>query len=154
MRLLVTTIAISLFSFSAFSAEYVAKKFSYSDSGRDGMAQNYYSCDFAETALRTHLTTLGAIDVKVHCSGGIDFGRYMPINLDSTFKVTALTDPSSAKIENVIIKSSASRDTPCFFNTKLLNQLVKSFPNVYVDSKNASCFDNRSSWKYVLRIAQ
>lgn len=153
MRLLCFLMAICLFSFNAFSTEYVSKSFSYSDSGRDGNSTNYYSCDYAESALRTHLQTLGAIDINVSCSGGIEFGRFLPVNLESNFKVTALTDPSTAKIESVTIKSVRRGDSPCFFNTKLLNKLVKNFPNVYVDSKSTSCFDNNTSWNYGLRIA-
>lgn len=153
MRSAVFSLAFLLLSFSAFSAEYVAKSFHYSDSGRDGMTQNYYACDYAADTLRGHLETLGAIDINVRCSGGIDYGRYMPVNLSSTFKVTAFMDPSTAKMEHSTIKSRGS-DAPCFFNTKLLKELVKYFPNVYVDSKKASCFDNRSSWNYVLRIAR
>lgn len=153
MRSYVLMLALSLASVSAFSAEYVAKNFAYSDSGRDGSAQNYYSCDYAKEAMITHLEKLGAIDINVRCSGGIEFGRFLPVNLTSSFKVTKFTDPSTAKIEIATLRSRGS-DSPCFFNTKLLNQLVKYFPNVYVDSKKASCFDNRTSWNYVLRIAQ
>jgi hypothetical protein len=153
MRSYVLIMVFCFVSMSAFSAEYVAKSFSYSDSGRDGMSQNFYSCDYAESALSSHLEKLGAIDINVRCSGGIEHGSYSPVNLNSSFKVTKFTDPSTAKIEVATLKSRGS-DSPCFFNTKLLNQLVKYFPNVYVDSKKASCFDNRTSWKYVLRIAQ
>jgi hypothetical protein len=153
MRSVATMMVLCLLSFNAFSAEYVAKKISYSDSGRDGMTQNFYSCDYAEDTLRSHLEKLGAIDINVHCSGGIEFGRFLPVNLDSTFKVSAAIDPTGAQIETVTIKSKVS-DSPCYFNTKLLNQLVKSFPNVKVESKKASCFDNRTSWKYILKIAK
>ena len=153
MRSALLTLTLLASSFSVFSAEYISKSFQYSDSGRDGMTQNYYSCDSASDTLRDHLETLGAIDISVRCSGGIDYGRYMPVNLTSSFKVTAYTDPSTAKIDHVTIKSRMG-DAPCFFNTKLLKEVVKHFPNVYVDSKKASCFDNRTSWNYVLRIAR
>ncbi|PIS11438.1 MAG: hypothetical protein COT73_04040 [Bdellovibrio sp. CG10_big_fil_rev_8_21_14_0_10_47_8] len=64
----------------------------------------YYNCDYVESFVRGMLNKLGAEDVRVHCTGGIDntIRRPMPATVSARF--------SSARSTNVNNSSARAAD--------------------------------------------
>ena len=59
---------------SAFASEYVTKKLSWGPRTHHGGTVTYYNCDSVENTVESHLEALGAQNVSVNCSGGIEMG--------------------------------------------------------------------------------
>ncbi len=148
MRLIAAT--LMFLSFNAFSFETV--RFSYTDFGNDGFSRNYYSCDFAEAALESHLELLGASNISVSCFGGIQSWGVTPVSLSASFDVPTATAENHTRMTQVRLESADRFETACFFHTKLLTQLLKLFPNAVTRAKRTSCFDNRTRWNYDLNV--
>jgi hypothetical protein len=152
MRLFLLAIFSLTFS-TALATVKVQKEFRYTDAGMDGFSKNYYSCDFAEDALEQHLVQLGATDIKVRCSGGIEHNWTSPISLRASFANFESADGRYASSRTEVLSTRNSGDA-CYFHTKLLDKLLTLFPNVRVDEKSNSCMNSHSRWQYVLSIGQ
>ncbi|MBY0517623.1 MAG: hypothetical protein K2P81_11975 [Bacteriovoracaceae bacterium] len=139
-----------VFCFQAAAFETV--RFNYTDFGNDGFSRNYYSCSFAEATLESHLETLGASNISVNCFGGIESWGVSPVSLSATFDVPTATAANHTRANAVKIQSSNRFEQSCFFNTKLLKELVKVFPNVENRSTRQSCFDNSSRWSWDVTV--
>jgi hypothetical protein len=153
MRLI--AVAALLLAFNAFAVEFTTTTFSHTDTGIDGFSRNYYSCDFAESALESHLETLGASNISVSCSGGIEYNWGMfPVNLAARFDMPSATPENHTRSENIRVSSRSFGNSSCNFHTKLLNKLLPLFTNVAVNAKRTSCMDNDSRWSYDLTVFQ
>ena len=151
MRLL--SMLLVVFSFSAFATEYEKKSFSYTDFGNDGFSRNYYACSFAEAALNDHLVSLGAINVRTSCFGGIEsWGMTTPVSLRATFEAPKAGQDFS-RTERVLLTSQSRGNSSCFFHTKLLRKLLPEFANVKVSAQRTTCSDNNSRWNYDLKVS-
>ena len=146
-------IAALLIAFNASAVEFVTKTFKHTDSGIDGFSRNYYNCDWAEKTVESHLEKLGASNITVNCTGGIEhdisWGMW-PVSIVAKFDVPA----DRTMTENVVLKSSNRADSACYFHTKLLNKLLATLVHVTVNSKKTNCMDNSSRWSYDLSVAQ
>jgi hypothetical protein len=143
----------ALFALILSSAVH-ADTFSFSYSGWGTFEQTYYTCSAAEDILEDHLETLGAKNVRVSCSGGLEnWGnqwRTFPLNLRATYINTS----TGATTRNVRITSSSGRSNGCDFNTKLLNKLIPKLGNVQVTSKRDRCIGESSRWEYNLVVTE
>ena len=134
MRLLLLVLAIS------FSAGAAVKKFNFFYSGIEGRNRVYLSCDYAEYQLEKFLTQIGGEKIDVRCSGGIQNGWVSPVSLYSTYEIKDI-DMSG---EELAIKSDFNSD--CFFDTKLLNQLLDKQDHLEVTNSRSGCFRNDSRY--------
>ena len=151
MRLI--AVAALLLAFNAFAVEFTTTTFSHTDTGIDGFSRNYYSCDFAESALESHLEKLGASNISVSCSGGIEYNWGMfPVNLAARFDMPSATPENHTRSENTRVSSRSFGNSSCNFHTKLLNKLLPLFTNVKVNAKRATCMDNDSRWSYDVTV--
>lgn len=153
MRLI--AVAALLLAFNAFAVEFTTTTFRHTDNGIDGFSRNYYSCDFAESALESHLETLGASNIRVTCSGGIEQGWGMwPVNLTARFDIPSATAENHTRSEATRVSSRSFGNSSCNFHTKLLNKLLPLFTNVSVGAKRTTCMNNDSRWSYDVTVFQ
>lgn len=139
-------------SASAFANEYVSKTVSFSVGGRGGLNYSYYNCDSVEDTVESHLEKLGATNISVRCSGGLQYPSPMPpmpAFVKASFDAPV---PNGGVVENVTLK--ARFDQNCEVNTTALNAILPQMPSVTVLAKRDSCFDNRTRWFYDLSIVQ
>ncbi len=134
------------------SFNVLAVEFSHTDFGNDGFSRHYYSCDFAEAALEGHLEALGATQIDVSCSGGIESWGVFPVTLQARFDLPNATRENHTRATALRLKASSRFNEACFFHTKLLNKLLKVTSNVEVNSRSAHCVDNRSRWSYSVTV--
>jgi hypothetical protein len=86
MKLLISIIA--MISATAYGADFERKTINYSISDRTGNGERiFYNCDSVETKTKAMLKKLGAKDINVDCTGGLDrFGRHhMPAYVSADF---------------------------------------------------------------------
>lgn len=144
MRFL-TVIALA-FSVTAFAGEFATKRISFSPSTYSGSGTTtYYNCDSVEDMAESHLEDLGAINVSVRCSGGLEMGG-TPAHLSGSFDV-----PVTA--EEVAVVRVLKGFNSCRLNSEFLDTVLPMFPLVTINSRRANCFGGRmDSWKYSLSI--
>ena len=145
----ITMIALVLAASSAFATEYVSRKLSFGPLTHSGWNQTYYNCDWAEDQVESHLEALGAQNVRVSCSGGIEWNWTSPIFVTARFDapVPAANDAS----RSVVL---AGRES-CGFNTEFLDKAIPLFPGVQLNRRSSSCSGGRlDSWKYELTVTE
>ncbi len=148
MKFMTMTAALLIVS-SAFASEYVSRKLSFSPRNHNGGTISYYNCDSVEATVESHLADLGAQNVSVSCSGGIQMGWTMPVNVRATFDVAV---PAANGMTREVVLSG--RDA-CSLNVEFLDKALPLFPGVKVVSKRSSCMGGRlDSWKYVLSVTE
>lgn len=146
MRLLI--LALTLMSASSFASEYVSKKVSFGVFGRTGSTTSYYNCDSARDLVADHIETLGGVNARVRCSGGIQNWGATPISITANFDAPV---PNGGAVQSMTLKAR-SFDQNCELHTTALKHLLPAFPGVKVISKRDSCYDNRSRWYYDLEV--
>jgi hypothetical protein len=140
-------------SASSFAGEYVSKKVSFSVGGMGGFNTTYYNCDSVEDRVESHLETLGASNISVRCSGGLDTWSSMPpMPAYVTASFDAQLPSNGGGVEEMTLKARFDQD--CELNTKALQAILPEMPGVTIVSKRDSCFDNRSRWFYEITIAR
>lgn len=144
------TVIAALFAVSsAFASEYVSRKLSFSPRMYNGGTVTYYNCDSVEDTVEARLESLGAQNVRVSCSGGIEMGQNMPAHVRATFDVAV---PAANDASREV--SLSGRDS-CSLNVELLDAAIPLFPGVKVLSKRSSCMGGRlDSWKYNLSVTE
>lgn len=144
---LITVIALMVFATSSFATEYVSKKMGWSPMTSSGWNQTFYNCDWAEDQVESHLQSLGAQNVHVSCSGGIETGWTGPISISARFDV-----PVNGTVAKDVVLSGRES---CSFNTQFLDRAIPMFPGVTLNSRRSSCMGGRlDSWKYELTVTE
>lgn len=140
--------AIALFAVSsAFATEFVSRKMSWSPRTHHGGTVTYYNCDSVESTVESHLKALGAQNVRVSCSGGIEMGWTMPAHVSAKFDA-----PVPAENE-IVHEETLKGHESCYLNTEFLDAAIPMFPGVKVLSKRASCSGSRlDRWSYSLTV--
>lgn len=106
--------------------------------GNEGRNRVFLSCDYARNRVTEVFNALNAKDLEVTCSGGIDFGAWLPISIKASYNPHSLT---SALIESDF-------RTNCFFDTRFINYLVKKEPHLKVTSSRTHCWQSSSQYSY------
>lgn len=143
----VTIIALAFAATTAFATEYASKKLSWSPMTHSGWNQTYYNCSFAQDQVEAHLETLGAQNIRVTCSGGIEWNWTSPVFITAKFDVPVNgTVTRGAKL--------AGRES-CAFNTEFLDRVIPMFPGVAVRARRSSCSGGRlDSWSYDVTVSE
>lgn len=134
LTLLVTLMA------GAFAQATETVNFTYF--GNEGRNRIHLSCHYAENAVDQILGQIGATDVDVRCTGGIDYGFYTPVSITAKFNL-----PTTATV-----KVESDFNTNCFFDTKFVDALVRSNDNITKVNGRSHCFDSDSRYNYTLEI--
>lgn len=144
-----TVIAALFVVSSAFASEYVSRKMSWGPRTYNGGTVSYYNCQSVESTVESHLESLGAQNISVRCSGGIEMGWTMPAHV--TAKFDAPVPAENEVVHEVTLKGSDS----CHLNTEFLDAAIPMFPGVKVLSKRASCSGGRlDRWSYSLTVTK
>jgi hypothetical protein len=98
-----------------------------------------YACSYAENQAKSDLKAMGAVNVQIKCTGGIEAGspNWMPLEMDITF------DQNCSDGQTVTIKGNES----CDFNVRLMDTLLTQVDHKSVD-KSESCWDASGAYKY------
>lgn len=145
----ITVIAALFVVTSAFATESVARKLSWSPRTYNGGTVSYYNCQSVRSTVEAHLESLGAQNISVRCSGGIEMGWTMPAHV--TAKFDAIIPESNGVVREVTLKGSDS----CNLNSEFLDVAIPMFPGIKVLSKRTSCSGGRlDRWSYSLSITE
>lgn len=135
-----------LISSSAFAAN-----FSFTYFGNEGGRQSYYACDYVEGQTESYLELLGATNIDVRCSGGIQSGwSVQPVSIRASYDLPEVTGQN---VETVEIKGD-SFNPACGINVRIMSEVLKTFTNVEVLKKQDSCAFASSNYYYKLNIAR
>jgi hypothetical protein len=152
MRMLMS--ALILVSASAFAGEYVSRSINLSLGGVGGWNTTYYNCDSLEGTVEDHLTNLGAANVKVNCTGGLDtWGNMppMPAYVRATFDAAV---PTGVRTTTRTIKSQSGDN--CEADVAILDAALPTFPAIKVLSRRATCSpgSHLGKWSYDLSVTE
>lgn len=136
-----------LISTSAFAANI---NFTYF--GNEGGRQSYYACDYVEDQTQSYLELLGATNIDVRCSGGIQPSGWsvQPVSIRASYDLPVVTGQS---VETVEIQGDAFNPA-CGINVRIMKEALKTFSNVEVLKKQDSCAFASSNYYYKLNIAR
>lgn len=128
-----------LFNAQAHAADFI----NFTFFGNEGRNRIYLSCYYAENAVDQILNELGATDIDVRCSGGIDFGRAFPVTIQAKY-----TLPADART----VEINSDFNTNCYFDTRFIERLVSGNDRLEKVSGSRSCFRSDSRYGYKLEI--
>lgn len=136
-----------LISSSAFAAN-----FSFTYFGNEGGRQSFYACDYVEDQTTSYLELLGATNIDVRCTGGIQSSGWsaQPVSIRASYELPLVTGQN---VETVEIKGD-SFNPACGINVRIMNEALKTFTNVKVLKKQDSCAFASSNYYYKLNIAR
>ena len=151
MRLMII-MALVLSSLAATAGDLVSRRFSFTYIGGDMGTRTYYNCDSVEDMLRDHLRTLGAQNIRVSCSGGIQtWGNRWdatPVSMSARFVVPASRDNAQR-----LVIADRGFNTNCDFNVQMLNKLLRSLPNARMVSRSNSCRGSEGRYSFTVDAA-
>jgi len=143
----IIVIVSMLLSVAAFAAP---QEVTVSYWGHEGGNEHYYSCDLARATAESHLVKLGATEIEVNCSGGIQpSGSMQAIYLNATFNTP---DVGDRYVEEVIEIRGDAFNPACGLNVAIIRQFLKVFSNVEVLKKTDSCAFQGSNFFYQLNV--
>jgi hypothetical protein len=135
MKVLILTLFVASFA-------QAAESLNFTYFGNEGRNRIYLSCDYAERATEDILVQMGAENIDVRCNGGLDFGYYTPVSINAKFDF--------ATTGTVAIESDFN--TNCYFDTALVNRMVRKFDNISKVSANSFCFSSDDNYSFELDV--
>ena len=111
--------------------------------GYEGRNRSFLSCHYVEGSVENILKELDATDVRVRCSGGIEYNTYSPVSLSVKFNLPE-------QEQTIRIKSDFS--SHCYFDTTFLKELIRSTDRIKKISGSTHCFRPDSSYNIRLKI--
>ena len=119
-----------VFSFSfAYSAEYKDFKTKYTIQTRtDFGSQVFYNCDSVENRVERLLETLGAKNISVRCTGGLDMWGNFHLPARVTAKYSALSNEMiNSGINTELVEEKVKERNSCHLLNTSFNKLRKNF---------------------------
>jgi hypothetical protein len=137
--------ALTLLMVLQFNAS-ASESFNFTYFGNEGSNRVFLSCHYVERAAESIMKQLGAEDVRTDCRGGIDYGMYTPVSVNVNYVL-----PVAANA--ITIKSDFN--TNCFFDTKFIDQLVRSSARLERGNRaTRHCFSSDSNYSYDVVIKE
>ncbi len=96
--------------------------------GWEGRSRTYYDCSYAKRVTKNILKKMGAQEIKVSCTGGLDRNSRMmptPINLQAEF--AALSRGGSGEFETESSRFSIKYNQDCILPATIFNNLLPHF---------------------------
>ncbi len=124
----ILTLLALLVSLPSFAANYASKTSSFSISSIGPAGERvYYNCDSVERLVESTLSALGAKNIKVRCSGGIDtIGRiHMPAFVRAEYDAVSTQIAGDINTEAQTIHFQDREG--CHLNTQVYKGLKKNF---------------------------
>jgi hypothetical protein len=128
------------------------RRFQFFYSGNQSGSFSMVTCDYAEYQAENLIELFGGKIIRTRCSGGIEpWGGIFPLNLSITYEEPVVTAESQTTRETY---RSDSSNPSCNFNTQMVRQLVRQFPNVKVLRSNSGCFSPQTQYSYDFEITR
>lgn len=145
MKKLTAVIAMVL-SLGAFAVEQEVN-FTYFGNEEIG-TRSYHNCDSVESSAKSILKKLGATDISVRCTGGLDVWSRMalPVNLRASFNTPVVTGESYE-----IVKL---RGDNCGLETRMIKSFLKVFTNIEVLKERSNCGMSRATYSFELKVGR
>jgi hypothetical protein len=134
-------IALSLASSFAFASE---GSLSMHYSGFEGRNRVFLSCDYAENQTRYVLEKLGATNIQTNCFGGIQYGSMSPISIRAKYST------NDSRLGEVVNLTNSNGN--CFFETALVEEILRDFPFTEILRERGHCFRNDSSYQFEIKL--
>lgn len=136
-------------SASESASKPASERFFFTFTGNWSGNYTMVSCDYAEYVAQDFMRKLGATNVSVNCSGGIQpYGVY-PINLNVNYDAVVLGERTRVRTIDI---DSQVWNSNCVFDTRLMRTLLREFKNVKPVSQFDSCFQSDSRYSYRLDV--
>lgn len=143
---LITVLAALMISASSFAAN-----FSFTYFGNEGGRQSFYACDYVQAQTEGYLELLGATNIDVRCSGGIQSTwSVQPVSIRAAYDLPEITGTG---VETVEIKGD-SFNPACGINVMIIKNILKTMTNVSVVKKSDSCAFVNTNYSYTLNVAR
>jgi hypothetical protein len=139
MKLLL--IALSLVSSFAFASE---GSLNMHYSGFEGRNRVFLSCDYAEDQTRYVLEKLGATNIQTNCFGGIQYGNMSPISIRAKYTT------NTSRVGEVVDLTDSNGN--CFFETALVEEILRDFPYTEILRERGHCFRSNSSYQFQIKL--
>jgi hypothetical protein len=140
-----------LVSSSAFAVGYKEYKSSFTISDRgDAGSRVYYNCDSVEDAVEDMLTKLGAMDINVRCTGGLDrFGNmHMPAHVKTSYSAINLESDNDVNM-SVGVESERIRERgQCRLLNSIFSEIKENFEIASFSTKRCSRSTSRTLIKF------
>lgn len=136
----VLALTLLMMSTSAFAVGYQSARASYTIFSNVGSGQVYYNCDSVENHVEDLLEEMGARNIRVRCSGGLDRfgGRFStPASVVATFEALRYGYPNDGTIFSNRKVEIRERDNCHLYNTSF-RALEKHFE--ISNSSASACF--------------
>lgn len=135
--------------FVSFSAS--AATISFTHFGRGAGYESYYACSYVEDQTENYLELLGATNIDVRCSGGIQSGWYnQPVSIHASYD---LPEVAGTYVETIEIKGDAFSPA-CGINVRIIQEILKTMTNIQVIKKDDACAFSTSNYYFKLNIAR
>ena len=142
-----TFFLVSLLISSTMAGEFAERDLFFRiDSSTAFGGRVYYDCDHVENKTRSMLKTLGAQDIEVRCSGGIDPFGQRSISWESSVKTT-FKAPTSGKYQAVEFSDFDS----CHLASEILDNIDESFITRNTD-RSRLCFMHDEPYTITLEV--
>jgi hypothetical protein len=125
--------------------------FNYTFFGNTAGRYTMVACDYATPLAQKWMEALGAKDVSVQCSGGIQPYGVFPLNLRATYTAPVLTGTTRTAVFT-IESGTFPGDSNCDFDTSLMGALLADFSNAHVTGRRDGCFNSDSPYRYDLSV--
>ena len=133
------------------SLSATAASISFTHFGRSAGVESYYACSYVEDQTFHYLDLLGATNIDVRCSGGIQSGWYnQPVSIYATFDLPVVTRNA---VETVEIKGDAFSPA-CGINVRIIQEILKTMSNIQVLKKDDACAFASSNYYYKLNVTR
>ncbi len=141
---------MSTFSTAAFASEAApGSTFNYTFFGNSSGRYTMVACSYAEYVAADFMEKLGATEVSIQCTGGIEPWGIRPLTIRATYTAPDLSE--GGQTETVLIESDG-RDANCSFDTGLMRALLRDFPNAKKVRASDACFNHDSHYSYELEV--
>lgn len=134
-------VLISAMIFSVYAQANESVNFTYF--GNEGRNRIFLSCNYAESSVDQLLHEMGATDIDVRCTGGIDFGFYTPVRISAKFNLPAATE---------LIEIRSDYRSNCYFDVSFINHLIKKNSKLEKVNGTSHCFSSDSRYSFKIQL--
>lgn len=133
MRIL--TFIIALVSLNVYAAEYERKDANFTIRDRVGFDIVYYNCDSVEQTVESILGEMGAKDIRVRCTGGLDrMGfNHLPARVNAEFE--AINAELDGKISVNIDEVKFRNHRNCHLYNSIVNAVQDQFEIAHIEMR-------------------
>ena len=133
MRIL--TFIIALVSLNVYAAEYERKEANFTIRDRVGFDIVYYNCDSVESTVENILEEMGAKEIRVRCTGGLDINGFihLPARVSADFE--AINAELDGKISVQVDEIQFRNHKNCHLYNNIVKAVQDKFEIAHIDMR-------------------